>query len=74
MTSWDNKLKPCPFCGGDADMVTVARAECPYRPHEVFVSCNMCGVKTPVIVVRPEYCAYDKAVEAWNRRATNETV
>jgi len=52
------ELERCPFCGGAAEMKTVAR---PFRHG--WVGCRKCGV---VIQWR-----YDPApaIEKWNRRA-----
>jgi Lar family restriction alleviation protein len=72
MTSWDNKLKPCPFCWGKARIRSVYRAL--GEGKFVWPECEECGARMPDIFVKASYCANDKAVEAWNRRASNETV
>lgn len=36
------KLKPCPFCGGHAEIVDNSR----YIPGTYFVSCRWCGART----------------------------
>lgn len=48
-------LKPCPFCGGKAEII--------WRDDELYfcVEC-VCGVSTCV------YKDLDNAVKAWNRR------
>lgn len=57
------KLKPCPFCGGEAKMHPTSSAA-----HGVYwARCIECGVET-----RASYIL-DDAVKAWNRRADNET-
>lgn len=69
MTSRDNKLKPCPFCGGTATLLK--GGACTLNPF-VYVKCNGCGVTTKEVYIVAEYCANDKAVEVWNRRANTE--
>lgn len=53
------KLKPCPFCGGPAEIVDNSRCV----PNTYLVSCWWCGAQTD--------CDDSKegAAEAWNRRA-----
>ena len=77
------KLKPCPFCGGAAEIV-----ECNvYLDKARRVRCTHCGVSTPpVLVDHPAYTAdsspyldestrysaeqaSEKVAERWNRRA-----
>ena len=55
-----DKLKPCPFCGGQGGLVF---EDVDYVGHEYAVQCNKCGIITeyyenPII-----------AIEHWNRRA-----
>lgn len=49
----DNKLKPCPFCGGEARLI----GHSPYS-----ITCCKCRATT-VICDTPE-----KAINEWNRR------
>ena len=50
------KLKPCPFCGGEADTNLMF--------GRVGVTCTKCGAN-----IRMEHAVIvDKAIEAWNRR------
>lgn len=61
------KLKPCPFCGGSGtlnDGITRIFS---------FVKCIQCGAEGGTVKVSAEYCADEKAAEAWNRRADNDT-
>ncbi len=58
-----NELKPCPFCGGEARIIS-------HRFHELSntygVTCKICGSET-----RQFYRAEEDAVNAWNRRASD---
>ena len=54
------KLKPCPFCGGEARL----QDESFGYPHWVY--CKECGAKVHGRVVGDEKASID----AWNRRAT----
>lgn len=54
-----NKLKPCPFCGGEAKIV---REEYLY-----IVRCTKC----PCDMGRQWYTRKKEAIKAWNRRADN---
>lgn len=59
------RLKPCPFCGGNADFVQVTRH---IDNNRVVVKCDMCGASTKAFSDKhPE-----KAFIAWNRRAGHE--
>lgn len=63
-----NKLKPCPFCGGDAEInVDHEGVEDTEKRHWAYtVVCNRCCA-TSGHTYLPE-----KAREAWNRRAEHE--
>ena len=65
----DIKLKPCPFCGGEAELIHgTAYAE----DYSSQVQCSKCGAKIKEIHRAVDYCADEKAAEAWNRRVNNE--
>lgn len=55
-----SELKPCPFCGGKACMIT-------HRfnrwPNTYSVKCLDCYVQTPL-----SYATEQEALNAWNRR------
>ena len=53
------KLKPCPFCGGEAILV---KDFCSFKDWN-YARCESCGAMTSVADD-----AY-KAIEAWNMRA-----
>lgn len=65
------ELKPCPFCGGDAEKRYIKRKKLfasmrfPYNTHYVYVCCKVCGATSRVCV------SVENAIEAWNRRANN---
>ena len=69
MNGSEIKLKSCPFCGGVA---TLLHGGAGTLRSFVYVKCNYCGVTTKEIFVDAAYCANDKAVETWNRRANND--
>ena len=57
------KLKPCPFCGGEANLKDTSGF--------IVAKCESCGAESGVVKVSAEYCANDKAAESWNRRTNN---
>lgn len=60
------ELKKCPFCGGKATLN--AGSDRNYS----LVKCRDCGAESGMVKVSAEYCADERAIEAWNRRANNE--
>lgn len=82
-----NELKPCPFCGGEANIFTKSSVERGVtKGWEFGIYCTKCNVTTPKTNYRLEvqigkggnliYNADERtqAAEAWNRRVgdTNE--
>ena len=66
-TSGEHVLKPCPFCGGEAQLNSVDAG------HSV--SCFECGVET--FFIKERYCGYAGeskvvAVASWNERKSND--
>jgi len=53
------ELKPCPFCGGEAEI---------WRAHECRTAWIACMGKC-VVLISKEYLSDDEAITAWNRRA-----
>ena len=51
------RLKPCPFCGGEAEFETYGGTACA-------VTCRKCRCGTPTVSLNDG----ERAVEAWNRR------
>ena len=54
-----NKLKKCPFCGGEAIESAFSWGNI---TDEYTIQCTICGVRTTVL-------KKEEAIEAWNRRA-----
>ena len=53
------KLKPCPFCGGEAEVVDCG--------NEYFCRCKKCAINQDHL-----YGQRCDAVKAWNRRVSDE--
>lgn len=51
----NEKLKPCPFCGGEAELIKI------YNTQWHYVQCVKCKVKT-------EHKTEQEAINAWNTR------
>lgn len=51
------KLKPCPFCGGEAEI-------CNIYDHRRSVRCHKCWAKSVFV----DESDIKEAVEAWNKR------
>lgn len=67
------RLKPCPFCGGEAEATrTVVKANGSYC-DAVFVRCKNCDSRTGMVLFdarkHPNGEEYLEAEQAWNRRA-----
>lgn len=62
------KLKPCPFCGGEAllELFTVRKG------YEANVVCSECLVYMPTITYDTEEEAEEAVMRDWNRRAGGE--
>lgn len=61
--NFDNtELKPCPFCGGKADIVDVVND----RPG-IKIICNRCGISTKDCFSL-DIKDYENMIELWNRR------
>ena len=67
----DKKLKPCPFCGGGANVQNTFYEGYDSELHEYVenigfaVGCPKCNIGTQF------YNNYENAIEAWNRRVNN---
>lgn len=56
----NKELKPCPFCGGEAELVELGIKV--WSPR-----CTQCECRLNQV-----YRSEQKAIEAWNRRVTDE--
>lgn len=71
-------LKPCPFCGGEADMIEVRETEDHFTVKKIECYCTRCGAKAPGYYLNGicEYGDKKTCVEAakiaWNRRIQEE--
>ncbi len=60
------ELKPCPFCGGEAEIFKMT-SESDKEFECWYVICEECTIQTPACITR------DEASEAWNRRTPKNT-
>jgi hypothetical protein len=71
----NEKLKPCPFCGGDAEVISCMNDWAPggYQPDGSRVVCRN---KACSGIGQPAYCddQEPRAIANWNRRAPNPAV
>jgi Lar family restriction alleviation protein len=61
------ELKPCPFCGGEAELHHKIEPLC--IDAYSYVYCTKCGVTTEAFPKSFDHSSDEKAIEAWNRRA-----
>lgn len=57
-----SKLKPCPFCGGKAELLLQWKSD-EGTGKNIWARCEICGVVTS------NYGTEEEAEDAWNRRA-----
>ena len=62
------ELKPCPFCGGEAEL-SEGRFD---GKNTSYVMCKRCASQGEFFFVSPRYASAEKAIEAWNRRMRDE--
>lgn len=60
----NKELKPCPFCGGAAELKAILIGQ----NSQAYVRCKVCGTTSNYFSENIAYCANEKAIEAWNRR------
>lgn len=58
----EDRLKPCPFCGGEAGIRDL-KIKIPYDGIAYFVECCKCDVRGGI-----SYDGKQAAIEAWNTR------
>jgi len=63
-----NKLKPCPFCGGDMMLCGSSREKRFIILHKNLRSCYFYQFEIDWQTVN----SFEDATKAWNRRKTNE--
>ena len=66
----DERLKPCPFCGGEAEVIFEEYSG-DHIVNEFYVRCTMFNNRLPNCLVMPNTITYDseeEAIDAWNRR------
>lgn len=62
----DKELKPCPFCGGEAEL-----------EHDnigygySYIRCTRCGLKSPSFIKAFDRASDNDAANYWNRRASD---
>ena len=71
----NNRLESCPFCGG------IPRIEYGWGTRYILFEkqpvrtakavCCACGASSKEFQESTDYCAADKAAEAWNKRVTD---
>ena len=68
-----DSLKPCPFCGGDAEIMYYKPViTSPSASYYAYVRCLSCGAMHHVHRIdcdTTEKEAVNEVIEAWNRRA-----
>lgn len=63
------ELKHCPFCGGEAEL---QNDTINFDKINSYVVCSKCHARTKKHEISTTYSSDEMAIEAWNRRATDE--
>ena len=68
------KLKPCPFCGGEASYMTyiTERGVFTRSRKYIYFKCKNCEAQTKAFPESVHYSAEEKAIEAWNARVEQD--
>lgn len=62
---WESRLKPCPFCGGDAVLQQTGR-------NKMRVICRECIIeKEQKVLYKSLDWLREKLIESWNKRTDN---
>ena len=65
------ELKPCPFCGGRAEITTSVSSSLPRNPTAICI-CVKCGASGRWVEdIRRDGTFIARAAEEWNRRDDN---
>ena len=63
-----DKLKPCPFCDGEAEMKRAGNEHT--KKRSITIKCTKCRVKRIDATIRYDFRWLESiATKAWNRRA-----
>ena len=65
------RLKPCPFCGGQAKIQKIMETDPPVHFYDWVVSCTSCYATMQMAADNyygREYYTEEEVVEQWNRR------
>jgi Lar family restriction alleviation protein len=62
------ELKPCPFCGGIAQVMHYKNA---FGKEYSYVECTVCKCESANFMIAAYHCSDDLAVEAWNKRVSD---
>ena len=71
------ELKPCPFCGGHAILCKEHELDIYAEIETALVKCDCCGANTGAYYTNGVYgttTTVQDAVNAWNRRVTDDKV
>ena len=66
-----DKLKPCPFCGGEARRIYATQYDDSRSYSVMCISCRT-AIFRPKKGEWDSYRSIDEAIEAWNRRCSDE--
>ena len=64
----ENELKPCPFCGGNAEL----RHEYASSGYS-YIQCGQCGIKSVMFIKSFDRSSDEDATNYWNRRCNDGT-
>ena len=67
----NEKMLPCPFCGGEAKVIEDSILICGHRYWRIIHNSNNCPITDAFGIFRSsaKYSTAEKAIAAWNRRA-----
>lgn len=63
------KLKPCPFCGGVAELIIDKQIVLRSLERCATVRCTKCGCRTDSYLLESMHDKCERVINAWNRRA-----